>query len=130
MVFAKFKKHFGFCLLLCWWWPALDVSRWVAGLQSPLLSPNIWGVMDWLGWSTMVIACFALATRPLIRELPGQNRLADMLSVLRRAAEWLASLALMFVVAAGRAWLFLGTPRLDRLLWKSPLLEHMALRLS
>jgi len=129
MVSARYK-HATFCFFSWFWLNTSDAMEWAMNDRSPLVWPNVWGLIDWLVWSALTIAMFCVATRPLLRVLPGRDRLADLRSVARRLLEWLVSLVALTGVALARAWLYLDTPRIDLQALTSMLSDNFALKTS
>jgi hypothetical protein len=109
MILAKYKKPLGIWLLFWCIWLVITASAWPMGKRySPLLWPNVWGVIDWLGSSAIFVGIWLGAGHEFRRKLPKRNRFHDILMLLYFLARGFVLLALLFVVAAVRISLYRG----------------------
>jgi hypothetical protein len=104
---AKYKKPLGMWLLFWCIWLVITASTWPMGkTYSPLLWPNVWGVIDWLGSSAIFVALWLASGHEFHRNLPKQTRFQDALTLLYFLARGFGFLALLFAIGAARISLY------------------------
>lgn len=108
---AKYKGPLGLWLFFWCFLLVTAVIYWEG--DSPLLWPDVWGVIEWLASSAVFAALWAAVGLELDRQSRNGNRLQDILASLSSLARDFALVALMFAIGALRIALYRGEARAD-----------------
>lgn len=130
MILAKYKNELGEWFSTWSLWITLTGIPWIMKGRSPLVWPNVWGVLEWLTWSAAGAAIVQLGSGQLTRELPERGRLEDALLLLKMFAYWLIGVAIFFTIAAGRIYLYVWDASPDLRLFVDTLGRQKAIKLS
>lgn len=114
MIFAKYTKPL-LIWLGCWclWLVVTGTSLFGLLSHSPLVWPNVWGVIDWLVSSAAFVALWMAAGREFRRDLPKRNRFHDLLMSGYFLARGFALIALLSIIGAVRVSLYRGNVQID-----------------
>jgi len=110
---AKYKKQLSEWFFFWSLYIAITGIEWIVDGHSPLVWPNVSGVIDWLGWSATAIAIWVIGSAQLSRDLRKRKRLEDAVLLVSFFARWLIGIVIFCALAVLRLRFFVWEAPVD-----------------